>query len=90
VSFGLQSFDASGNLIFDSTTAVGGVVADYRTYGPSESATLTYPSFPGATAFLVFLYPNTTTVTLDSSLGYPRVTVSSGADGPRRFLLFVY
>lgn len=88
-AYGLQIMDATGAVIFDSTTAIGGVVIDYREYGPTLSATLTYPAYAGHSPFLVHIYPNQATVVLDTSLGYPRVTVSAGAAGPRKFLVMV-
>lgn len=88
-AFGVKTYDASGNLMFDSTTAAGGIAIDYREYGPSDSATLIYPDYAGHAAFLMHIFPSRQTVTLDTSLGYPRVTVSGGAGGARRFLVMV-
>lgn len=89
MTFGLQSFDASGALIFDSSTAAGGVVIDYREFSPTDTGTFTYSAYAGLTPILISLGSPQDTIVLDTSLGYPRVTVAAGGSD-RRFALAVY
>lgn len=74
---GLQIYDSSGNLRFDSTTAKGGVFVDSMIFAPGSSGVLTFPDFAGATP-LVMDQSRTLQdpeITVDTLLGYPRVTV---------------
>lgn len=90
MAYGIQVFDASGALSWDSTTVVGGVVADYREYLAGTSGVLLYPDFAGRTVFLIPVLDSTTaTVTVDTGLGYPRVTIVT-ATFARRFMLVVF
>ena len=90
MAFGIQTFNEIGLLVWDSTTALGGVVADYQEYAASSSGVLVYPSFAGRTAFVVPVLDLVTgTVSVDSLLGYPRVTITSAAL-LRRFMLVVF
>jgi hypothetical protein len=77
---GIQAFDGSGALLFDSRTAVGGVGGDYREYAAGFSGeTISYPQWAGYSAILL----------LDMSPGYPVVTVG-GSSSARTFSLLVY
>lgn len=87
--FGILVNDASGAVQFDSTTAVGGVVIDFRRFSPTDAAVYTYPEFAGYTAFFVNVWGDGTIV-LDTALGYPRVTVSTSSNDGRTFILAVY
>jgi hypothetical protein len=76
---GVQILDASGVLIWDSTTVVGGVFIDTRSFSSTTTATLTYPALAGLTPSVTPHTPQGTAgVTVDTSLGYPRVTVATG------------
>lgn len=76
---GIQVFDSSGNQVFDSNTAKGGVIAGHYTYAAGSTDTLTYPDFAGRSVLINVIYsdPAGAGVTTDTSLGYPRVTVSA-------------
>ena len=86
--FGVKVYDASGTQVFDSTTAVGGVVIDFRRFLPTDTGVFTYPEFAGYTPFFVNVWGDGTIV-LDTALGYPRVTVSASSNTGRTFLLAV-
>jgi hypothetical protein len=89
LTYGVQGSDASGNIFWDSSNAKGGVVADSREIASGASAEFTYPAYAGHTPYLVqVLDLNPQTITVDTALGYPRVTVTAGAL-LRRFLLAV-
>ena len=84
---GVQQFDASGTVTFDSRTAVGGVVGDFREYAAGFSGeTVSYPQWAGYSAMLL-RYGSS--ITLSVSGGYPVVTVSSDANA-RSYVLLVY
>lgn len=90
MTFGVQVFDASSTLVWDSTTVVGGIPADVRFYAAGASgATLSYPQFAGMSAFILDGSQATAFVSLDTSAGYPVVTVSSPSVD-MVFLLMVY
>lgn len=87
---GLQIYDSSGNLRFDSTTAKGGVFIDSMVFSPGSSGVLTFPDYAGATPLIVdqsraLQDPEITT---DTTLGYPRITVPSKAE-ERAFLVIM-
>ena len=87
---GLQIFDASGNLRFDSTTAKGGVFVDSAVFAPGASGLLSFPDYVGATAILVDQGRTTDDpgITVDTSLGYPRISVPA-RDEQRSFAVFM-
>lgn len=92
MTYGLRVWDASANLVFDSDDAVGGMVADVKTYGPSDTDTLTYPTLAGFSVMVVpifALYFGDFNVASDTTLGYPRVIVSA-AGYTRQFLVVVW
>jgi hypothetical protein len=76
---GLQIYGTAGELRFDSTTAKGGVFIDTLVFAPGSSGVLTFPDFAGATPILVDQSRSLqdVDVTTDTSLGYPRITVTS-------------
>lgn len=85
---GLQIYDSSGNLRFDSTTAKGGVFIDSMVFAPGSSGVLTFPDYAGATPLVIdqsrtLQDPEITT---DITLGYPRITVPAKAE-ERAFLV---
>lgn len=93
MSFGVQIWNSAGVSVYDSSAAVGGVIADVKTYAAGATATLTYPAYPGRSVEIIPLISGNDTanynVTTDTTLGYPRVTVaSSGAI--RKFAVEVY
>lgn len=84
--------NSSGGTIFDSTLIKGGTIAGTYTYAHGVSATLTYPEFAGRTVKINVLSANPSGhgVTTDTSLGYPRVTVSTNGGGvPRIFQVMI-
>jgi hypothetical protein len=91
VSYGLKVYDAAGALIWDSTAVVGGIIADCREFASGESGVFTYPAYAGRAAFLLRDYDTIpASITVDTTLGYPRVTVAAEAVSWRRFMLAVY
>lgn len=94
MSFGVQIWDGSGNLVYDSSVAVGGIIADVRVFpAGSAGAVLTYPVYLGRAVEIIPLTADSSSssygVVADTDLGYPRVTVSSFG-GDRRFAVEVY
>lgn len=87
MSYGLRTWDASGNLLFDSTAAVGGVVIDVQSLASGASGTFTYPALAGRAVKTQMLVGNWQInakpaapdfgVSSDTSLGYPRVVCAS-------------
>jgi hypothetical protein len=90
MTFGVQIADTAGSVIWDSTTVVGGMIADFRSYASGAAGeTISYPQWAGYTAFLIVSGSATaTTISLATSAGYPVVTVISG--GYQTFALGVY
>lgn len=89
MTFGIQSFDASGAPLWDSTTAGGGVVADLFDVGSGETPVKAYPAHAGRTCRVfcpAYFSPEGSAV--DSALGYPRVTVAAGL--PRQLMVVVW
>lgn len=78
MTFGIQTFNASGVLQFDSTTALGGVIVTTQNVAANTTAyTLNYPQFAGTAGFLLFNDGNSPFYTsLSFSSGYPVVTVN--------------
>jgi len=92
MAYGLRVWDASGNLVFDTTTAKGGVVVGYFTY--STGTTLSYSGFAGRTmqvlpASGVEFDSNDIGVTISTASGYPVVTVATRTNA-RSFILAVF
>ena len=87
MTFGLRTWDASGNLVFDSLTAGSGIVADVRLVDAGVSATFTYPDFAEHTISVIVLSGfGELGITVDTALGYPRVIVPV-YDEPRKLLI---
>lgn len=90
MAYGIQTFDASGNLLWDSNTAGPGVIADILSIAAGASSTTTYPDFAGRGCGAIVLEGlGDTGVTSDTLLGYPRVTAPSYPD-PRTVLVAVF
>lgn len=98
MAYGMQVFDSSGALVWDSSTVLGGCAIDYREIPVSTAVTYEYPAHAGRSVALQAvdgdnfqLLPTGTAgtygVTVDTTLGYPRVTVAS-ASFVRRFIVF--
>lgn len=87
MSFGMQLFDGSGSLVWDSTAVLGGCAIDLQTVAAGATPSFTYPAHAGRTAAVQPVRaewwstarPSSSDfgVTVDTSLGYPRVTVAS-------------
>jgi hypothetical protein len=77
LSFGLQIRDASGNLRFDSTTAIGGVCLGIFLV-PAGIQTLTFPLMVGRTGVALGTGAGGgLSYTTDNSLGYLRFTFNT-------------
>lgn len=91
MSYGLQTFNAAGAVTFDSTLAVGFLpIGLYEVALGAPGFVKTWPGYPGRTVFIVdsdgFGYSHEG-VTVDSALGYPRITVASSTISQRIFLV---
>jgi hypothetical protein len=90
MTYGVQTFNSSGALIWDSNTAGSGVIADVKTVAGDVSATFTYPDFTGRSCGVIVLDGfGDNGVSSDTALGYPRVTVPSYPN-PRTILVAVF
>ena len=70
--------NSAGTITFDSRLATEACVLDVLTVAAGATGTYTYPLFPGRSA--VALMANGGTgwgITVDTVLGYPRVTLAS-------------
>lgn len=78
----LRIWDAAGALEFDSTQAAVGAMVEtfFANYdGTSSQVVRTYPLFPGRSAVAVLISGDDTGLpTIDTTLGYPRVSVNRG------------
>ena len=87
--FGIRVFSASGATVWDSTTAGGGVIAGVEQVAAGTAPVFTDPAFPGRSAkVLSFLVGKDLGVTIDYTLGHPRVTVASRGY-PRQIIVVV-
>lgn len=75
MSYGLQVFDASGALTFDSTVAAGGVALGFVT-PVSGTLSFSYPDFIGYTGVVLNATGGVPAllVTVDNAVGYLRFT----------------
>lgn len=90
MAYGVQIFNAGGSLLWDSSVAGSGIVADVLVLPAGGPWTYTYPDFAGRTVNIVALvYLGTTLATVDTALGYPRVTVPNDANA-RTFLVVAF
>lgn len=89
MAYGLQINDASGTLVWDSTTVNGGLVIDCREFASGVSGgTFSYSSWAGHTAFIL-TNNDPALVSLSTSAGFPVVTVADSATIYRSFALCV-
>jgi hypothetical protein len=89
MTVGLRVKDEGANVVWDTSSAVGGVVVDSREILPNGTGIFVYPDFTFRAPFLINVLDVTpATVTVDSSLGYPRVTVTA-TSVVRRFTVAV-
>lgn len=92
MSYGVQCRDSDGSLFYDSSVAVGGVVAGFYVYGPGATATLPFPRYAGRQADIVILSgaPSSADsgVSISFASGYPVVSVADRAT--RGFMLLVW
>ena len=88
---GLRVRDAFGNVVWDSTTVVGGIFADVREFPSSATGVIQYPEFAGAQVDVVHdnSIPGGANVTVSAPSGVPTVTIGA-ASGPRRFRVLLY
>lgn len=87
---GLQVFNGSGGVTFDSNNATGGVCLGFYTV-PAAGAVWTFPSMAGATGGLALLAgagSGAFDYTVDIALGYPRFTFAASAGGYGTVVLF--
>jgi hypothetical protein len=91
VTFGVQTYDGSAGLVYDTTTALGGaVVGDYRKYASGAAGeTINYTQWAGLSAMLIDCGNSGEYVSLDMSGSYPVVTVTTPT-GDIVFGLMVY
>lgn len=93
-AWGMQVFaDDGATVVWDSSTVAGGVIAHVGVYQATDTAMLTFPEFAGRSAQIVpdfgWFYNASDSVAVDTTLGYPRLTVTAST-GIRRFYLVVY
>jgi hypothetical protein len=70
--------NSAGTITFDSRLATEACVLDVLTVAAGATGTYTYPLFPGRSAVTLLAYTQVGWgVTVDTALGYPRVTVST-------------
>lgn len=91
MTYGVQTFDGSGTLEYDTTTALGGaVVGDYRKYASGAAGeTVNYPQWAGLSAMLIDCGNSGEYTSLNTSGSYPVVTVTTPS-GDMVFGLMVY
>jgi hypothetical protein len=89
MSYGLQVFDASGSLAFDSRTAAGGVCLGIFTV-PASGGVFTFPEMgSGLQGYCInFQGKSIQGMQFDNNLGYPRFTFPN-LNWPRYVALFV-
>lgn len=76
-TIGIQVFDSTGTLQWDSRTAVGGVVGDYQPYTSGDI--FSYPQWAGLSAMLIDCGNDEGVISVSVSSGYPVVTATSGS-----------
>lgn len=76
MSHGLQVLDAAGHVTWDSNTSVGGVLVDMLQASTSTAVVRTYPAFAGRSARVLQADgTDDMSATVDTALGFPRVTI---------------
>lgn len=91
MAYGVRTYASDGvTVVFDSTTAVGGVVGDYRHYASGASGeTVSYPQFAGLTPIYIDAGGSSGHVSVSTSAGYPVITVT-GPTPEMAFAMLVY
>jgi hypothetical protein len=79
--YGLQTRSASGNLVYDSRVAVGGVCAGLLTVEVGTPTVLTLSQYPGRSIRYI-RYDRLITVSVSYSSGYPVVTLTRTTNYP--------
>lgn len=80
MAFGIRVFNSAGTVVWDSTTAGGGIIVGVEAVAASTAPVFTYAAFPGRSAKVMSsTVGKDTGVTVDYALGYPRVTLASRA-----------
>lgn len=92
-TYGLQTFDDAGGVVLDTRYVAGGVIAHVGVYAATATATLTFPYFAGRQVMIVpdwgWFFEAAASVSVDTTLGYPRLTVIASV-GIRRFFVVAY
>lgn len=91
MSYGLQIFNSSGTVTFDTTTAAVGCLAEVVRITGGTSQTKTYPAFAGRTIFVLNMDGSDVfSTSIDYALGYPRAVIPAGFTGFNyTYLVFV-
>lgn len=80
MAYGIQLFDDTGSLMWDSSTTGGGVIADSVVVPANTTVSRAYPQFPGTTLEIIamtilgYLYDDNNPAIIDYSQGYPSIT----------------
>jgi hypothetical protein len=94
MAYGIQVYNSSGATVWDSTVAASGIVADVIITPASGGGPYqyTYPDFAGRTVNTVSLvaFGDISPPTVDTALGYPRVTVPYSQLGELQILVAVF
>ena len=94
MAYGIKVYSSTGATLWDSTVAASGIVADViiTPAGAGGPYQYTYPDFAGRTASTVFLAAmgDTDPATVDTALGYPRVTIPYSQFGKLQILVAVF
>ena len=80
--------NASGQIVLDSRDAVAGCCVEILIVTAGTSVTRTYPEFVGRTA-MVLASLMQSMPTVDTALGYPRVTFTAYGPRDRTFAVFM-
>lgn len=92
MAYGIQVYNSSGATVWDSTVAASGIVADVIITSAGGPYQYTYPDFAGRTVNTVSLVVpgDELPPTVDTALGYPRVTVPYSQYGGVQILVAVF
>ena len=91
----MQVYNASGVLVFDTETALGGQIVDMPTVAALATQTFFYPAFAGRSMDVLLIGSafgysgDDIGAPVDYALGYPRVIVA-GQNWLRTFLVLAY
>lgn len=94
MAYGIKVYSSTGATLWDSTTAGSGIVADVilTPAGAGGPYQYTYPDFAGRTVNTVSLVvlDDVLPPTVDTTLGYPRITVPYNQFGSQEILVAVF